>query len=205
MAADSVPRGSGQLANAQSQPHALPTDWSRDGRFIVMDDGIGSEVQDVWIADVAERKFIPLFQNKSPQWGTTFSPDSRRIAFVSADSGRPEVYVQAFESTPSPHVTGERRQVSREGAWLVRWRADGSELFFVGLDNSLQAVSVRGPLEFGEPQLLFRIPGAVQYGTTRDFQFDVSPDGKRFIMPTTGSVAPLPLTVVENWQDKFHR
>jgi len=113
--------------------------------------------------------------------------------------------VQAFESTPSPHVTGERRQVSREGAWLVRWRADGSELFFVGLDNSLQAVSVRGPLEFGEPQLLFRIPGAVQYGTTRDFQFDVSPDGKRFIMPTTGSVAPPPLTVVENWQDKFHR
>jgi hypothetical protein len=100
---------------------------------------------------------------------------------------------------------GERRQVSRDGAWLVRWRADGRELFFLGLDNSLYSVPVKGPLEFGEPKPLFRIPGVSQYGTTRDFQFDVSPDGQRFILPTTGSVPPPPFTVVENWQDRFHR
>ena len=179
------------------------TDWSRDGRFIVSDDGVGGEAREVWIADLTERKFMPLLQNKFPQWGTAFSPDGKRIAFVSIESGRPEVYVQAFESTPSPHVAGEKRQVSRDGAWLVRWRGDGSELFFVGMDNLLQAVSVRGALEFSEPKPLFRIPGAPQYGTTRDFQFDVSPDGQRFIMPTTGSVAPPPFTVIENWQDKF--
>jgi len=60
-------------------------------------------------------------------------------------------------------------------------------------------------LEFGEPKALFRIAGTPQFGTTRDFQFDVSPDGERFILPTTGSVAPPPFTVIENWQDKFHR
>jgi len=197
-------RGSGQPASAQAQPHALPTDWSRDG-FIALDDGIGDEVREVWIAEVAERKFVPLLRAKYPQWGTAFSPDGKRIAFVSIESGRPEIYVQAFESTPAPHVSGEKRLVSRDGAWLVRWRGDnGSELFFVGLDNSLQTVAVRGP-EFSEPKVLFQIRGAPQYGTTRDFQFDVSPDGQRFIMPTTGLVAPPPLTVIENWQDKFHR
>ena len=205
-----VASGKGQpfvdaAAGAQSQPHALPTDWSRDGRFIALDDGLGDEVREVWIADVAERKFVPLFRNKFPQWGTAFSPDGKRIAFVSIESGRPEIYVQRFESTPSPHVTGEKRQVSRDGAWLVRWRGDGSELFFLGLDNLLQTVSLRGPLESSEPRPLFHIPGAPQYGTTRDFQFDVSPDGQRFILPTTGSVAPPPFTVIENWQDKFHR
>jgi Tol biopolymer transport system component len=200
-----LPRGGGETANAHSQPFALPTDWSRDGRFIVFDDGIGSETREVWIADVAERKFVPLFQNKFPQWGTAFSPDGKRIAFVSIESGRPEVYVQAFEAMPTPRAVGEKREVSRDGAWLVRWRPDGSELFFVGMDNSLEAVSARGALEFSEPKTLFRIPGATQYGTTRDFQFDVSPDGQRFIMPTTGSVAPPPLTVIENWQDKFRR
>ena len=87
----------------------------------------------------------------------------------------------------------------------MRWRADGHELFYLGLDNVLYAVVVKGPLEFGEPKALFRIAGTPQFGTTRDFQFDVSPDGQRFILPTTGSVAPPPFTVIENWQDKFHR
>ncbi len=205
LAAGYVRRGDGATSADHSQPVAMPSDWSRDGRFIALDDGVGAEVREVWLADVVERKFVPLLRNRFPQWGTAFSPDVKRIAFVSIESGRPEVYLQAFEATPTPHVIGEKRQVSRDGAWLVRWRHDGSELFFVGLDNSLQAVSVRGPLEFSGPKTLFRIPGVSQYGTTRDFQFDVSPDGQRFIMPTTGSVAPLPLTVIENWQEKFHR
>jgi len=184
---------------------ATPTDWSADGRFIAFDDGVGQEQHVAWIADVARRTLMPFLKNSFAQWGTAFSPDSKRIAFVSLESGRPEVYVQAFESTPSPHVAGERRQVSRNGAWLVRWRGDGRELFYLGLDNMLHAVAVQGPLEFGEPKPLFRVPGPPQYGTTRDFQFDVSPDGQRFIMPTTGSVPPPPFTVIENWQDKFRR
>lgn len=101
-------------------------------------------------------------------------------------------------------MVGERRQVSRDGAWLVRWRGDGRELFYLGLDNLLHAVPVQGPLEFGEPKPLFRIHGAPQFGTTRDFQLDVSPDGQRFILPTTGSAPLPPFTVIENWQEKFH-
>jgi serine/threonine protein kinase/Tol biopolymer transport system component len=186
-------------------PAALPTDWSWDGRFITVDDGVGEEHHTVWIGDVAGHTIAPLLKNNFPQWGAAFSRDGQRIAFVSLESGRPEVYVQAFESRPSPHIVGDRRQVSRGGGWLVRWSADGRELFYVGMDNSLFAVPVTGPLEFGEPKPLFRIPGALQYDTTRDFQFDVSPDGRRFIMSTTGSVQPPPFTVIENWQEKFHR
>jgi hypothetical protein len=33
----------------------------------------------------------------------------------------------------------------------------------------------------------------------------VSPDGQQFIIPTTVSVAPPAYTVIENWQEKFHR
>ncbi|HTS63440.1 MAG TPA: hypothetical protein VMH28_15555, partial [Candidatus Acidoferrales bacterium] len=60
------------------------------------------------------------------------------------------------------------------------------------------AVPVASSLEIGDPRPLFRIAGTPQYGTTRDFQFDVSPDGERFIMPTTGSVQAPPFTVIEN-------
>ena len=184
--------------------NTLPTDWSSDGRFIACDDGVGEEQHTVWIADVSSHKLLPFLKNNFAQWGTAFAPDAHRIAFISLESGRPEAYVQAFDAAPTPHVVGDRRQISRDGAWLVRWRSDGGELFFVGLDNVLSAAQVKGPLEFSEPKTLFRIPGIPQYGTNRDFQFDVSPDGQRFIMPTTGSAPPPPFTVIENWQDKIH-
>jgi hypothetical protein len=184
---------------------ALPTDWSSDGRFIALDDGVQQEQQTGWIADVAGGKAMPFLKNNFAQWGTAFSPDGKQVAFVSLESGRPEVYLQAFEPEPTPHVAGERRQVSRDGAWLVRWCQDGHEVYFLGLDNQMLAAAVRGVLDFGEPKALFRIAGVPQYSTTRDFQFDVSPDGQRFIFPTTGLVPPPPFTVIENWQGKFHR
>lgn len=198
--------GAPELFQSDSRPHmSLPTDWSRDGRFIAMDDGVGQEQHETWIADVASRKVTTLLTNKFAQWGVAFAPDGKQIAFVSTESGRPEVYLQAFEPSPEPHAVGERRQVSRDGAWLTRWKADGRELFFLGLDNTMNATEVQGTLQVGEPKGLFRVAGVTQYATTRDFQFDVSPDGQRFILPTTGTVAPPPVTVIQNWQEKFRR
>ena len=183
----------------------LATDWSRDGRFIIFDTSIGESEQEVWLADASDGRAAPLLHSEFSQWGAAFSPDSKRIAFISNESGRPETYVQAFEPLPTPHPVGERRQVSRDGAWLVRWRKDGREIFYVGLDNWLHAVPVEAPLQFGQPARLFQIPGTSQYDSYSDFQFDVAPDGQHFIMSTTGSMTPPNFTVVENWQDKFRR
>jgi Tol biopolymer transport system component len=127
------------------------------------------------------------------------------MAFVSMESGRPEVYVQAFDAMRSPQLVDEKRQVSREGAWIVRWRPDGREIFYVGIDNWLHAASVGANSQVGDPKPLFRIEGNTQYGTTSDFQFDATRDGQRFIMTTIGSVAPPAFTVIQNWQEKFRR
>jgi Tol biopolymer transport system component len=199
--------GAPEVLQSDSGHHMnLPTDWSRDGRFIAMDDGVGQEQRETWIADVASRKVTPLLTNKFAQWGVAFAPGGKQIAFVSTESGRPEVYLQAFEPSPEPHTVGERRPVSRDGAWLTRWKGDGSELFFLGLDNTMNVTQVvQGTMQVGEPKGLFRVAGVPQYGTTRDFQFDVSPDGQRFILPTTGTVAPPPVTVIQNWQERFRR
>jgi eukaryotic-like serine/threonine-protein kinase len=182
---------------------SLPTDWSSDGRFIAFDDGVGEEQRVVWIGDANTRRQTPLLKGEFAYWGGAFAPGVDQIAFASAESGRPEVYLQDFEASPAPHVAGERHAVSGDGAWLVRWRADGKELFYLGLDNVLYAVEVHGKGQIGKPKALFRVPGIPQFATSRDFQFDVSPDGKRFILPATGSVVPPPFTVVENWQSRF--
>jgi hypothetical protein len=73
------------------------------------------------------------------------------------------------------------------------------------VDNKLYAVPVQRGFQFGEPKALYRIRGIAQYGTTSDFQFDVSNDGQRFIMSTTGTASAPPFTAVQNWQEKFHR
>ncbi len=185
---------------------ALPTDWSRDSQLIALDDGIPEESPNAWIVNVATRAYYPLLRStKFSYWGIAFSPDTKQIAFMSTESGRPEVYLQEFVEGPEPHLAGDRRQVSKDGACLVRWNPNGRELFYLGTDNTMYSVAVSGVLKFGEPVRLFKIPGTPQYGTTRDFQFDVSADGKRFLMTTSGSVAPPPFTIIQEWQEKFRR
>jgi Tol biopolymer transport system component len=198
-----------QLKEASRTPFPadaqIPTDWSRDGRFIAFDTGLGKEIREVWLADAADGKAAPFLHSDSAQWGAVFSPDGKQIAFISEQSGRPEVYVQSFESTPSPRLVGERRQISRDGAWIVHWRADGRELFYAGIDSRLYAVRIEHSVAVGEPTALFQLPGNPQYGTPTDFQFDVEPDGQRFVMTTAAAASPPPFTVIQNWQDKFHR
>ncbi|CAN5606946.1 hypothetical protein BH10ACI4_BH10ACI4_33660 [soil metagenome] len=180
----------------------IPTDWSRDGRFIVYDDSLGEEERQVWIKDMVTKKIYPLLQSPASQWGAAFSPDGKHIAFVSDQSGRPEVYLQPFEASPTPHISGERVQVSHDGAWLVRWKPDGRELYFVGMDSRLYAA----PFAHGgggDAKPLFLIPGNPQYGTASDFQFDTTANGQ-FVMTTVGSAAPPPFTVVQNWQSGLH-
>jgi len=180
-----------------------PTDWSSDGRFIVYDTSLGEEKREVWLANASDGETIPFLHSGSSQWGAAFSPDGKQIAFISDESGRPEVYVQGFESSPSPRLIGERSQISREGGWIVRWRPDGHELFYAGMDSRLYATRIEHGAA-GEPDVLFQLPGNPQFGTATDFQFDVQGNGQRFVMTTAGSAPPPDFTVIENWQDKFH-
>jgi len=181
----------------------IPTDWSRNGQFIAYDTSLGESEREVWLLDTTTNKITPLLQNGSSQWGAAFSPDGRQAAFISDESGRPEVYVQSFEPSPAPRLTGERRQISRDGAWLVRWRPDGHELFFVGTDSYLYSSTIASNSAIGSPNALFQIPGKPQYGTPTDLQFDVEPGGQRFVITTAASAPPPDFTVIQNWQDRF--
>jgi dipeptidyl aminopeptidase/acylaminoacyl peptidase len=121
-----------------------------------------------------------------------FSPDGRRVAYQSDESGRYEVYVAPF------HGSGGKRQVSPTGGVDARWRRDGKELFYTAPDGRLMVaeVNIKGAeVEIGAVRPLFgTLP--VGYG----YQYDVSADGQRFlaVMPNEQAV-PEPLTLVQNW------
>src|SRR5688572_22221943 len=101
--------------------------------------------------------------------------------------------------------TGRRWQVSTAGGAQPRWRSDGKELYYLGLEGRLMAVDVAlGPTpETGPPRVLFET--RVNVSPILD-QYVVTPDGKRFLVavPVAPS-APEPITVVLNWPATLHR
>ncbi len=123
------------------------------------------------------------------------SPDGRWLAFVTDRTGRKEVYVEPFPAgSPS-------QQVSQNGGTEVRWSHTGRELFFKGDgEGKLMAVPVPPGPTFvaGTPRPLFPL---TDYREARNRQqYDVSPDGQRFLMirKLTGDDAAA-VVLAEHW------
>lgn len=124
------------------------------------------------------------------------SPRTANIAYQSAESGRPEVYLQTFP--PS----GGKWQVSASSGRSPRWRADGRELFYATPTEDSQAVmavDVRlsaGQVQLGTPHHLF----STSMPTGNSYSIDVTRDGQRFLVQQLlPQIAAPPLTVVLNW------
>jgi Tol biopolymer transport system component len=185
------------LASAQDKN---PTDWSPDGRFLLYDNTDQKTGYDIWaVPVVGDRKPFPLVQTEFEERDAQFSPDGKWIAYESNESGRVEIYAQLF---PGP---GIKTRISTTGGAQVRWRRDGKELFYIALDGRLMAVpislaSTTQTMEAGSPIPLFatRVGGALSIPFRQ--QYDISPDGQRFLMNTVTEEAAAPITVILNWK-----
>jgi hypothetical protein len=113
---------------------------------------------------------------------------------VSEESGRPEVHV-----VPAIGQGGSRR-VSASGGSLPRWRRDGKELFYLGVNGDLLAVPTKttGVFEAGSPSVLFT-------ANPPPDDYDVAPDGRRFLFHERALERDVPLTVVVNWTSELRK
>jgi eukaryotic-like serine/threonine-protein kinase len=167
------------------------TDWSGATGLIAFFTSLPKA--DIWTLSVTERKPTPFlatpFQEGSPQ----FSPDGRWMAYGSTESGTVEIFVQAFPAS------GGKWQISTGGGSYPRWRRDGKELYYIAPDNTVMAVEIATGSGFaaGTPKPLFR---ASIKSFDIGFQYDVSPDGSRFLINTLAEDAQTSsITVVQNW------
>jgi Tol biopolymer transport system component len=130
-----------------------------------------------------------------------FSPDGHWVVYTSNESGVREVYVQPF-----PVPSGGKWVVSNGGGSQPRWSRDGKELFYFAPDSMLMEASVTttgGTFQPGVPRPLFRaaILGGTGSAPNTAWRWDISPDGKRFLMDTSLEEATsAPVTVLLNWQ-----
>jgi Tol biopolymer transport system component len=176
-----------------------PDDWSRDGKWLVYTDGSQETGNDLWKLSLdGERHARPLLKTQFNEWGARFSPDSRWMAYVSDESGRSEVFVAPFEGP------GARVPVSTQGGLAPRWRADGSELFYITADAKavmMVPIEFKPVFKVGVPVRLFSIGRETGFrNRARNMGYDVTPDGQRFLMSVAaGERVSSRITVIQNW------
>jgi Tol biopolymer transport system component len=176
---------------------AAPTDWSRDGRFILFDQQQGSKGETYVLPLFGDRKPRPVLETEFASCCGAFSPDGHWIAYASDESGRLEVYVRSFIEGGAA-VTAGKWPVSTAGGYSPRWRHDGKELFFVSADGKIMAVAVKAGPTFvpGSPVALFD----THDHDPSNFGYDVRHDGQRFLISRTlEGGPPVPVNICLNW------
>jgi Tol biopolymer transport system component len=142
-----------------------------------------------------------FLQTAANEYGPNFSPDGHWLAYGSDESGRQEIYVRPF---PGP---GGKWQISTEGGVEPVWSRDGRELFYRNGDKMMTATIQTAPtLIVGKPRMLFE-QHFEKSGFPFEPNYDVSPDGKRFlfVVPSEGESAPAQINVVLNWSEELRR
>jgi serine/threonine-protein kinase len=193
--------GSGGQERLTDVP-GVPQDFSRDGQVLAYQAITARTQRDISVLSLQDRKVETVISTPGSDVAPRFSPDRRWLAYVSDESGRPEVYVRPFGGSDG------KWQISTDGGTEPVWSRDGRELFYrVGL--TLMAVPVDTAPNFtaGKPAVLFEGNYVASDFPLTSAGYDVSSDGQRFLM--VRDVEPLAATaeikVVVNWSEELKR
>ena len=187
--------GGDELVLASEELSAHIESWSADGRFLSFNAARPGNSIDLFVLPLRPGgEPIPFVATPAMETAGKLSPNGRYLAYMSTETGRPEVYVR--EVTPEGAPGPGKWQISHELGWAPRWRADGRELYFHDKAKALLAVAVEieGPtFKSGPPELI-----GVKDVPNDGGWFGVTRDGQRFLM-NTAPKAPEPIRVLVNW------
>ena len=172
---------------AEAPNERIPESWSPDGARLAFTETHPATGQDILVLSVKSGSVQPFANSAFKETQPRFSRDGRWIAYVSNESGRDEVYIQPSEGN------GGRLQISVEGGHSPLWSPDGRELFYVQRAE-LMAVKVdlrNTPPDIGRASKLLEGP----YVWGRLGNFDITPDGRRFVFIRRGESADPPATL----------
>jgi len=179
-------------------------DWTSDAKFLIFTELLSSTGKSriAKLATEGNAGPVPVLEAAGANFGyARVSPDGKWIAYRSDESGTDEIYVSSF-----PNVPG-KLQVSVAGGSMPCWRGDGKELYYLTPDNKLMAAEMKeanGSLQVVGAKTLFQT--AASPTRTGGSPYDVTADGKRFLVETEASdQTSALLNVVENWTEEFRK
>jgi len=174
--------------------------WSRDGEWLAAIIGDPGRWDIQLLPVKRERKPVPLVVTPFDEYQPQFSPDGRWIAYTSNESGRYETYVVNAPDTVGGRARVQGKwQISTAGGQQPRWRADTKELFYLSLEGQMMAANI----ESGEDAFRASVPASLFTTALVPIGppclYDVTADGRRFVLLSPAAGATPTLSVVVNW------
>jgi Tol biopolymer transport system component len=192
--------GADERLSTPEQVADLVQSFSPDGQFISFTRPDPRTQRDIWILSVRDRTRKVFLATPATEGAGRFSPDGRWLAYVSDESGQPEIYVQPF---PGP---GGKWQISTDGGSEPAWNPNGRELFY-RTGDSMMAVPVTTQPSFsaGRPAELFKGTYLASTFPLTGTTYDVTRDGQRFVMIKDQGASATQIKVVVNWFEELKR
>jgi serine/threonine protein kinase/Tol biopolymer transport system component len=184
---------------ATSRNEQSPSAWSLDGQTLLYEEGFNTR-GDLMMLSLKDGKASPWLKTEFDEADASLSPNGQWVAYVSDQTGRPEVWVRPF---PGP---GAPVRVSSDGGAEPHWARNGTDLFYQSGRKMLAAgVSYReSAIEFTPSQILFE-GGFVPYDGNVPRTYDVAKDGRFLMIREAPQVRPRTLVVVLNWFEELKR
>jgi len=172
---------------------------SPDGSLLAYTDSSPETRADIWVlplrGEPTPRRFLGTRYGEEH---AAFSPDGRWLAYVSDESDRREVYVQAFPDG------GSKTRLSTQGGTEPIWTRDGRELLYRN-EDSIMSVSIDTSAGFtaGRPRAIFT--GRIASSTAGP-SYDIAPDGRTIVIPRIPEGAtPRQVNLIFNWFETLRR
>ena len=203
--------GAGQAERLTSEPHQDRGAWAftPDAKTLLFTQDDPDTATDLHLMSMERgHRSKPLLQEPFHEGSPALSRDGRWIAYRSGQTGRTEINVRPF-----PNVDEGNWTVTTDGGQAPLWAPDGRELFYQSGDWASDRPSLMMVVSIEtEPTFSYEKPKVLFSGSYVRAQrnFDISPDGKRFLMikeatPILEPSARDEITVVLNWAEELKR
>lgn len=173
------------------------TDISNDGKYVayvvreaIMEEKKSEYLSQIWVNNLATNENFQYTFNLKSSISPKFSPDGKKIAFLSSRSGKNQIWVMNTLGGEAKKLTDEKK-----GIRSIKWSPDGKKISFLKNDNDTEeekkskenktdVILVDKNFKYSHIYTYNFDEDSVFQITNGDFSvnnFDYSPDGKKII------------------------
>ena len=173
------------------------TDISHDGKYAayvvreaIMEEKKSEYLNQIWVTNLDTKENYQYTYNLKSSMSPKFSPDGKKIAFLSSRSGKNQIWIMNTHGGEARKLTNEKK-----GVRSIKWSPDGKKISFLKNDNDTEEEkkSKENKTDVILVDKNFKYSHIYTYNLDEDsvFQitngnfsvnnFDYSPDGKKII------------------------